>query len=54
MFKLTNIPNILTLLRILIIPVIIIFLEIDNEFYNWLSLLLYAVACISDFLMDTL
>ena len=50
MFKLTNIPNILTLLRILIIPVIIIFLEIDNEFYNWLSLLLYAVACISDFL----
>ena len=49
MFKLANIPNILTLLRILIIPVIIIFLEIGNEFYNWLSLLLYIIACISDF-----
>ena len=50
MFKIENIPNILTLLRILIIPVIIIFLEINEYFYNWLALLLYSIACISDFL----
>ena len=50
MFKIANIPNILTLLRILIIPVILVFLEIDNEFYRWLALLLYIIACISDFL----
>ena len=50
MFKIANIPNILTLLRILIIPVILIFLEIDNQFYRWLALALYVVACISDFL----
>ena len=50
MFKIANIPNILTLLRILIIPVILIFLEIDNQFYKWLALALYVVACISDFL----
>ena len=49
MFKIANIPNILTLLRILIIPVILVF-EIDNEFYRWLALLLYIIACISDFL----
>ena len=50
MFKIANIPNILTLLRILIIPIILVFLEIDNEFYRWLALLLYIIACISDFL----
>ena len=50
MFKIANIPNILTLLRILIIPIILVFLEIDNEFYRWLALLLYIIACLSDFL----
>ena len=50
MFKKENIPNILTLLRILIIPIIIIFLEIDTKFYSWLALVLYIIACLSDFL----
>lgn len=50
MFKIENIPNILTLLRIFFIPVIIVFLEINNEFYSWLALILYTLACISDFL----
>ena len=50
MFKKENIPNILTLLRILIIPIIIIFLEIDTKFYSWLALVLYVIACLSDFL----
>ena len=50
MFKIENIPNILTLLRILAIPIIILFLEIDNEFYSWVALILYTIACISDFL----
>lgn len=50
MFKIENIPNILTLLRILVIPIIILFLEMNNEFYRWVALILYTVACISDFL----
>ena len=50
MFKKENIPNILTLLRILIIPIIIIFLEIDTKFYSWFALILYIIACLSDFL----
>ena len=49
MFKLKNIPNLLTLIRILLIPVIILFMEIDEELYRWLSLCLYFIACISDF-----
>ena len=49
MFKLKNIPNFLTLIRILLIPVIILFMEIDEELYRWLSLWLYFIACISDF-----
>ncbi len=49
MFKLKNIPNFLTLIRILLIPVIILFMEIDEELYRWLSLCLYFIACISDF-----
>ena len=46
MFKLKNIPNFLTLIRILLIPVIILFMEIDEELYRWLSLSLYFIACI--------
>jgi len=49
MFKLKNIPNFLTLIRILLIPIIILFMEIDEELYRWLSLSLYFIACISDF-----
>ena len=49
MFKLKNIPNFLTLIRILLIPVIILFMEIDEALYRWLSLWLYFIACISDF-----
>jgi cardiolipin synthase len=49
MIKLKNIPNLLTIIRILLIPVIIIFMEVDNELYRWLALALYTVACLSDF-----
>ena len=49
MFKLKNIPNFLTSMRILLIPIIIILMEIDEELYRWLSLILYFIACISDF-----
>ena len=49
MFKLKNIPNFITFIRIFLIPVIIILMEFDNEFYRWLSLSLYFLACISDF-----
>ena len=49
MINLKNIPNFLTLIRILLIPIIIIFIEIDNYFYRWLALSFYIIACLSDF-----
>ncbi len=49
MFKLKNIPNFLTLIRILLIPVIIVFMEINNFIYSWIALSLYVLACVSDF-----
>ena len=49
MFKLKNIPNFLTILRILLIPSIILCIEIITEEYLWIALALYITACISDF-----
>ena len=50
MFKLNNIPNFLTILRILLIPGIIICIELDQAKYSWLALSFYIFACFSDFL----
>ena len=50
MFNLKNIPNFLTILRIVLIPSIIICTEIGNEKYYWIALFLYIAACFSDFL----
>ena len=50
MFNKNNIPNILTVLRIIFIPVIIICMEINNPYYSWLALGFYVIACLSDFL----
>ena len=49
MFRLKNIPNFLTILRILLIPSIILCIEINTEKYLWIALTLYITACFSDF-----
>ena len=49
MFNLKNIPNFLTILRIILIPSIVICIEIGNEKYYWIALFLYVTACFSDF-----
>ena len=49
MFNIKNIPNFLTILRIILIPSIIICIEADNYNYNWTALILYIFACFSDF-----
>ena len=50
LFKLNNVPNFLTILRILLIPGIIICIELDQPKYSWLALSFYIFACFSDFL----
>ena len=50
MFKISNIPNFLTILRILLIPGIIVCIEINEHFYSWIGLIFYIIACFSDFL----
>lgn len=47
--KLSDIPNILTLFRILSIPIIILCLLPQTLFFNWTALIFYALACITDF-----
>ena len=49
MFNIKNIPNFLTILRIILIPSIIICIEADNYNYNLAALTLYIFACFSDF-----
>ena len=49
MFNLKNIPNFLTILRIVLIPSIIVCIEVGNEKYYWIALFLYVTACFSDF-----
>lgn len=44
-----NVPNILTVSRIVIIPVVLAFIYWGGPFGNWLALAAYAYACITDF-----
>ena len=48
--KLSNLPNFLTLFRVISIPVIIIAIIPQTYLSNWIAVSLYIVACISDFL----
>ena len=48
--KLPNLPNFLTLFRVISIPVIIIAIIPQTFLSNWIAVSLYILACISDFL----
>ena len=49
MLSFANIPNTLTLFRLVCIPIIIGCIIFQNFFLNWLALILYILACLSDF-----
>ena len=44
-----NIPNILTVSRIVAIPVVLIFIYMGGPLGNWLAFWVYTYACITDF-----
>lgn len=44
-----NIPNVLTVSRIIAIPVVLLFIYWGGENGNWLALAVYTYACITDF-----
>jgi len=46
----TNIPNILTMTRIVVIPVICVLLYVGTPSAGWLALVAYVYACVTDFL----
>ena len=43
-----SLPNILTIIRILVIPIILIFIYLKTPFYGWLALILFVLASVSD------
>lgn len=45
-----TIPNILTFIRILLIPVVVLAFYIDTTFWKWLAVFAFASACITDYL----
>ena len=49
LIMLFNIPNLLTVSRIVAIPIIIGFLYMGGEWGNWLAFIAYTYACITDF-----
>lgn len=46
---LTSLPNLLTLSRIVIIPLIVALFFMDGDLPRWITLGLYAAACLTDF-----
>ena len=44
-----NIANILTLFRILVIPIIVLLIYLKDPFYGWLAFILFCVAGITDY-----
>jgi len=47
---LTSLPNLLTVSRIVIIPVLLILVYLDTPLCRWLTLFGYTIACITDYL----
>ena len=48
--KLSDLPNHLTIFRVFCIPIIILCMLPQSFLYNWIAVILYALACITDFL----
>ena len=46
----TSLPNLLTLARIAVIPVIVALLYVAADWARWTALLLYLAACVTDYL----
>lgn len=46
----TSLPNIMTLGRIALIPLIILLMYIPTAFTAWTALILYTIACVTDYL----
>lgn len=46
---LTSLPNILTLSRIAVIPLLLVLVYVDTPLFRWLALAGYALACITDY-----
>ena len=44
-----NISNLLTLSRIIVIPIIVLCLYLDNPLYGWISFVLFCTASITDY-----
>lgn len=45
-----TIPNILTFIRILLIPVVVVAFYVDTVFWRWLAVFAFASACFTDYL----
>jgi cardiolipin synthase len=46
---LTNLPNILTMSRIVIIPILIVLFYVGGDFWRWVSCALFALAGVTDY-----
>jgi cardiolipin synthase len=46
---LTNIPNILTLSRIVIIPILVVLFYVGGDFWRWVSCALFTLASVTDY-----
>ena len=44
-----NISNLLTLARIIVIPVIVLCIYMNNPFYGWVAFILFCIASITDY-----
>jgi len=45
-----NLPNVLTVSRILAVPIVCVLFVFDTTYGNWLTLSVYVYACVTDFL----
>jgi len=45
-----TVPNILTFIRILLIPVVVLAFYIDTTVWRWIAVLAFASACVTDYL----
>ena len=44
-----NISNLLTLARIIVIPIIVLCIHINNPFYGWVAFILFCAASVTDY-----